>query len=120
MKYAILINKTFVKDWDPITGTFEFADDIHRALLYTPKGIEPHLDFFERHNAELVKVEDLRVITSTAFSAQSLLDECLDECQRELESLEAKNVENLTDKEYRRYKRLQRQIADRVIDHSAY
>jgi hypothetical protein len=122
-KYAMAnANGMFVKDFDYMTRTFKFTPDLDRAMLYTPSGIEEHLPFLESHNIDLIRVEIRRVGVSYPKPASEVLDEVLARFEEELTKLNEKSgndVDNLSDEEFRRWKRLKRMIENRTVDKSA-
>ncbi|SRR6056297_1210161 len=123
LKYAMVKGTSgFIRDWDPMTNKFTFTDDIDRALLYTVSGIEEHLPFFERHDIEIVPVEVIRVVSGVRQQSSDLLDKVLAKFEDELKILNKKSgndVDNLSEKDFRRWKRLKRMIEDRIVDKSA-
>jgi hypothetical protein len=122
-KYAMAnANGMFVKDFDYMTRTFKFTPDLDRAMLYTPSGIEEHLPFLESHNIDLIRVEIRRVCVAYPEPASAVLDEVLARFEDELSKLNEKSgndVDNLSEEEFRRWKRLTRMIENRTVDKSA-
>lgn len=122
-KYAMAnADGMFVKDFDYMTPAFKFTPDLDRAMLYTPAGIEEHLPFLESHGIDLIKVEIRRVGISCPKPASEVLDEVLARFEEEFTKLNEKSdndVDNLSEEDFRRWKRLKRMIEDRTVDKSA-
>jgi len=119
-KYAMVKDKSgFIRDWDAISGKFTFTDEIDRALLYTNPGIEEHLPFLEKYDIELVPVEVVRVITGTRKHSTDLLNDVLARLQNEFDNLNQYDVDDLSDADYKYWRRLKRQIETRTVDKSA-
>lgn len=118
IKYAMSKNGHFVRDWEPMRGEFKLTTDPDRAMLYTPSGIEEHLPFLEKHDIELVQIEVRRVATGIQRHATDVLNEVLAGLQAEFDELDQHDVDELSEADYRRWKRLRRQLTERTIDKS--
>lgn len=118
-RYAIKRDGKYVQK----SGYFDlencsYTDNIDKALIYTEKGLSEVLCYFEIHKVDIVKIEIERQVCSV-MPADIMLDLKMAEFMTEYTELAKHNIDDLSDRDYKRFKRLKRQIKDRVIDNSA-
>lgn len=113
-KYAICsTDGSYIREWDPHPGRDRLTTDINKAKLYTRQGIRENLQIFAQRQYTLVPVKVAVMITAQPVFPDSLIQEELALLQAEFDLLDRTDVDELSEDDYRRWRRLKR-----VLDHS--
>lgn len=114
-KYALVRNGSFVMDWNQ-SNQFVFTTDLDKARLYTEVGLKPLLSILEKNQIDLVCVEVKRIVLGSPFPSAKKVDERLALMQEEFALLDSQDIDELSEKDYKRWRRLKRCIAEREPD----
>jgi hypothetical protein len=116
-KYALLSNGKYVKSYS--YDDVKLTDDIDKAKLLTLRGFtEFTIMACVQHGYEMVEVKSTRAEAGKPTPVSNMLQQRLDVLQKEFDLLDVvmeKDIEELADKDFRRWKRLKRVLKEKDI-----